>query len=162
MGIIGQRLRHLLSGFDVRIIAYDPYLKSWPSDVEQAGLEQLFMESDVISLHCKVTKENRGMIGKDLFRLMKPTAVFINTARGALVNEDDLYNALKQRSFACAAIDAQVHEPMLHNSPLLELDNIILTPHIGGASRDIIAQQTRIMLEDIVSFCQTGKAIHVI
>ena len=159
-GAIARRVRHLLSGFDVNVLAYDPYIEQWPEDVKSVGLEDLFKTADVISIHTKLTDTTRGMINADLFKLMKPTAVFINTARGALVNEEDLYQALKSKTFACAAIDVQINEPMKHDSNLLELDNIIMTPHIGGASKDIIRQQTRILLEDIDAFFKTGHPIH--
>ena len=159
-GAIARRVRHLLTGFDVNVLAYDPYIEQWPEDVKSVGLEELFQTADVISIHTKLTDTTRGMVNAELFKLMKPTAVFINTARGALVNEEDLYQALKNKTFACAAIDVQVNEPMKHDSNLLELDNIIMTPHIGGASKDIIRQQTRILLEDIDAFFKTGHPIH--
>lgn len=161
-GAIARRVTKLLSGFDVKVIAYDPYVKDWPADgsVRGVGWEELFSTADVISIHCKLTEQTRGIVNADAMRLMKPTAVLVNTARGALVNEDDLYEALRSRQFACAALDVQVHEPMERDSKFLELDNIILTPHIGGASKDIIAQQTRILLEDIAAFFETGRPLH--
>ncbi len=159
-GAIAKRVKHLLTGFDVNVIAYDPYISDWPEDVKSVSLEELFASADVVSIHTKLTDTTRGMINADCFKRMKPTAVLINTARGLLVNEEDLYEALKAKTFACAAIDVQINEPMKHDSPLLELDNIIMTPHIGGASKDIIRQQTRILLEDIHAFFTTGHPIH--
>lgn len=161
-GAIARRVTKLLSGFDVKVIAYDPYVKDWPADgsARSVGWEELFSTADVVSIHCKLTEQTRGIVNADAMRLMKPTAVLVNTARGALVNEEDLYEALRARQFACAALDVQVHEPMERDSKLLELDNIILTPHIGGASKDIIAQQTRILLEDIAAFFETGRPLH--
>ncbi len=159
-GAIARRVAKLLSGFDVQVIAYDPFIKEWPADVRGVNWEELFSTADIISVHCKLTDETRGIVNGDAMKLMKPTAVLVNTARGALVNEDDLYAALKNKQFACAALDVQIHEPMEHDSKFLELDNIILTPHIGGASKDIIAQQTRILLEDIDAFFKTGQPIH--
>lgn len=163
-GAVARRVARLLSGFDVNLIAYDPYIRQWPEDipVRSVGWEELFSTADVVTLHSKLTDQTRGMVGADAFALMKPTAVLVNTARGALVDEDALYRALADRQIACAALDVQIHEPMLHDSPLLQLDNVILTPHIGGASRDIIAQQTRILLEDIDAFFREGKPIHAV
>lgn len=161
-GAISRKVTKLLSGFDVKVIAYDPYVTEWPENVTSVSLEELFSEADIVSAHTKLTPETTGMINARLFDLMKPTAVFVNTARGGLVNEQDLYEALKNKKFACAALDVQINEPMKHDSNFLELDNIILTPHIGGASKDIIAQQTKILLEDIDAFFKTGQPVHAV
>lgn len=161
-GAIGRKVAKMLSGFDVKLIAYDPFLKEWPEEVEKVGWEELFTTADIISLHCKLTEETKGIVNAEALGMMKPNAVFINTARGALVDEEALYRALAERKIACAALDAQIHEPMPHDSKFLSLDNIILTPHIGGASRDIIAQQTKILMEDVTAYFETGKPVHVI
>lgn len=161
-GAIARRVAKLLSGFDVKLIAYDPFLTQWPEGVTSVDWEKLFSTADVVSLHCKLSDTTRGMVNRAALQHMKPTSIFINTARGALVDEDALYEALAGGQIACAALDAQVHEPMFHDSKFLTLDNIILTPHIGGASRDIIAQQTRIVMEDVTAYFETGKPIHVI
>lgn len=159
-GAIARRVAHLLSGFDVKVIAHDPFVTQWPEGVTGVSYDELFSTADVISIHCKLTDETHGLVGAHAFELMKPTAVLVNTARGALVDEQALYEALRDKKFACAALDVQINEPMKHDSDFLKLDNIILTPHIGGASRDIIAQQTRILLEDIDAFFRQGKPIH--
>lgn len=161
-GAIARRVSELLSGFHVRILAYDPYVTNWPSSVAPVGWEELLTSSDIVSLHCKVSDSTRGMINEWALQHMKPTSVLINTARGVLVDEDALYRALSNHQIACAALDAQIHEPMPHDSNFLKLDNIILTPHIGGASRDIIAQQTKIIMEDVVSYFETGQPIHIV
>ena len=161
-GAIARRVAKLLSGFDVKLIAYDPFLTQWPEGVTSVDWEKLFSTADVVSLHCKLSDTTRGMVNRAALQHMKPTSIFINTARGALVDEYALYEALAGGQIACAALDAQVHEPMFHDSKFLTLDNIILTPHIGGASRDIIAQQTRIVMEDVTAYFETGKPIHVI
>lgn len=161
-GAIARRVGKLLSGFDVRLIAYDPFLTQWPQEVTSVEWEELFSTADVVSLHCKLSDATRGMVNQSALHHMKPTGVLINTARGALVDEEALYHALSSHQIACAALDAQIHEPMPHDSKFLSLDNIILTPHIGGASRDIIAQQTRIVMEDVAAYFETGKPIHVI
>ncbi|MEA4994197.1 MAG: NAD(P)-dependent oxidoreductase [Oscillibacter sp.] len=163
-GAIARRVTKLLSGFDVNVIAYDPFIKTWPTDgsVKDVNMIELFSTADIISLHCKLTEDTQGMVNADALKLMKPTSVLINTARGALVDEEALYQALSSKQIACAALDVQINEPMAHDSKFLELDNMILTPHIGGASKDIIAQQTRILLEDIDSFFQRGRPIHAV
>ena len=161
-GAIAHRVSSLLSGFQVHIISYDPYVQSWPDGITSVSLETLLADSDLVSLHCKVTDSTRSIINAQALQQMKPTSVLINTARGALVDEEALYQALSNHQIAAAALDAQIHEPMLHDSKFLDLDNIILTPHIGGASRDIIAQQTKIIMEDVVAYFETGKPIHLV
>ena len=161
-GAVARRVAKLLSGFDVRLTAYDPCISQWPEGITPVSWETLLATSDIVSLHCKLTEETRGMINQSALSQMKPTGILVNTARGALVDEEALYQALHDRRIACAALDAQIHEPMLHDSKFLDLDNIILTPHIGGASRDIIAQQTKILMEDVVAYFEKGKPIHVI
>lgn len=161
-GAIGHKVAEMLSGFHVKLIVYDPYLKDCPKGVTKVSWEELFSTSDIVSLHCKLTEDTKGIVDANAFAMMKKNAVFINTARGALIDEDALYQVLKERRIACAALDAQKLEPMSHDSKLLSLDNIILTPHIGGASRDIIAQQTKILMEDITAYFETGKPVHVI
>ncbi len=161
-GAIGRRVGRLLSGFDVHLIAYDPFLKEWPEGVESVSFDELLEKADIVSLHCKLSKKTKGILSEEAISKMKSGSVLINTARGALVNEEALIRALKAHKIGGAALDAQIHEPMLHDSELLQLDNVVLTPHIGGASRDIIAQQTKILLEDIVAYFETGKPIHVI
>lgn len=161
-GAIARRVASLLSGFEVQTIAYDPYVTEWPQGIRGVSWDELFSTSDIVSLHCKLTEDTRGIVNAAALGRMKPTSVLVNTARGALVNEDGLCEALRAGRPACAALDVQIHEPMERDSKLLELDNLILTPHIGGASRDIIAQQTRILLEDIDAFFKTGRPLHAV
>ncbi len=161
-GAIARRVARKLSGFDVELLAYDPFLTQWPQGVRSVTWEELFSKSDIVSIHAKLTEQTRGLVNGEAIGRMKKTGILINTARGALLDEEALYSALKDGRIACAALDAQVHEPMPHDSPFLELDNIILTPHIGGASRDMIAQQTRIVMEDVRAFMEQGKPIHVV
>jgi D-3-phosphoglycerate dehydrogenase / 2-oxoglutarate reductase len=163
-GIIARRVARLASGFDMDVIAYDPYLPVWPENVnvKKVGWEEVLGCSDVVSLHCKLTPETKGMIDAKALRLMKKNGILINTARGGLVDEQALYEALRDKRISSAALDVLIDEPMKHDHPFLELDNIILTPHIGGASRDIIAQQSKIVLEDIESFFKCGKLVHAI
>lgn len=161
-GAVARKVDRKLSGFEVRKLAYDPYCAAWPDDVKSVAWEELLERSDIITLHAKLTDQTRGMVDEAAIARMKPGAILINTARGALVDEDALCRALRDRRIACAALDAQIHEPMPHDSPFLELDNIILTPHIGGASRDMIAQQTRIVMEDVRAYFQQGRPVHVV
>jgi phosphoglycerate dehydrogenase-like enzyme len=140
MGRIGQALARRCRGFDMRVIAADPAPNmDWArkNDVEVVPLDQLLREADFVSLHAPWNKETEGMINAQRLALMKPTAYLINTARGQLIDEDALYQALKARKIAGAGIDAFRVEPP-QGSPLLTLDNIVLTPHSSGM--DITAE----------------------
>lgn len=138
LGKIGSELARMChQSFDMHILAYDPYLpsevisglKSW---VEFCDLERLFHESDVVSLHLPLTPATQKMIGAKEFGWMKPTAYFVNAARGGVVDEVALIQCLKQNRIAGAGLDVFAQEPPEKDNPLKELDNVILTPHIAG------------------------------
>lgn len=134
-GAIGQALAELLKGFNCRIIAYDPYPKTEllkEKGVELVGLDELFHTADSISLHLPYSEETHHLIGARLLSLMKPTAVIVNTSRGNIIDEQALYEALASEKIGGAALDVYAAEPLPLDSPLLRLDNIILTPHVSS------------------------------
>lgn len=141
-GRIARRVVELLGPFRVReILAYDPYVDQEVMaryGVTKTTLEDLLANSDVVSLHVRYTESNKRMLGEREFCLMKPGSIFINTARGELVDEEALYRALKRGQLAFACIDTFCHEPWGGKHPLAELDNVLLTPHIAGASRSTV------------------------
>jgi len=102
--------------------------------VEYRSFEGLLRESDYLSIHVPLTEETRGMIGVDELRMMKPTAYLINTARGPVVDEEALIRALKEGWIAGAGLDVHAREPLEPDNPLIKLDNVVLTPHIGSAT----------------------------
>lgn len=161
LGEIGRRVARRAQGFGMKVLAYDPYCKDKPDGVELTELDPLLRGADYVSLHCKVTDETKDMICEQTIGLMKPTAFLINTARGALVREEDLYAALKERRIAGAALDTLAVEPIPKDHPFLTLDNIVITPHIGGASHDILAQQSKIVFEDIRAYVEGRRPVHV-
>lgn len=123
--------------FFSRIIAHDPYVPAevlQEFGVEPATMETLLKESDFVSLHSALTEKNHHMMGIDQFKLMKPTAYFVNTARGGLVNEEALHKALSEGIIAGAGLDAMEPEPPAPDSPLINLPNIIITSHTGQYS----------------------------
>jgi len=141
-GRIGSEVAMRAQVFGMNVITYDPYVKR--EVAENMGVrvvetkEELLKESDFVSIHALLTDETRGLISAPEFGIMKDSAFIINCARGGIVDEKALYDALKNRKIAGAALDVYEHEPPV-NSPLLELDNIIFTPHIGASTRE--AQQ---------------------
>ncbi|MGI9492476.1 MAG: 2-hydroxyacid dehydrogenase, partial [Geminicoccaceae bacterium] len=136
-GHIGTRVVRLLKPFGCRILVNDPYVQLSPSDlhddVEQVSLDAILAESDVVTMHPRVTPETTGMIGAKQFAAMKNGAYFINTARGPLVNYDALYQALTSGKLAGASLETFAIEPAPPDLPLLKLSNVTLTPHIAGA-----------------------------
>ncbi len=137
-GKIGTRVTKLLRAFGTRVLVCDPYVQLDPEDaqagVEQVSLAKLLRDSDVVSLHPRVTEETTQMINKETLAQMKPEALLINTARGPLCNYDDLYEALRDGVIGSAMLETFAIEPTPPDWPLLQLDNVTLTPHIAGAS----------------------------
>lgn len=137
-GNIGRRVVKLLRAFGTKVVVSDPYVQLDAEDlnagVELVGLEQLLESSDVVTLHPRVTDETQGMMNDKTFGQMRDGAIFINTARGPLVDYAALYRALDSGPLAGAMLDTFDIEPLPEDWPLLELENITLTPHIAGAS----------------------------
>ncbi len=137
-GAIGRKVAKIMSAFGTKVMVADPYLseddKSTMKEYEFVELDTLLKKADIISLHTKFTPETEGMIGKREIGLMKETAVFINTARGQLVDHDALYQALAEKSISGAALDVFEAEPPQASSKLFTLENVVATPHLGGAS----------------------------
>ncbi len=136
LGMIGRRVCRLLQPFDVRIIAYDPFIAAADAaelGVELVDLEALFENAAVVSLHTPNLPETRGMIKGCHFARMQKNATFINTARGAVVNEPEMIEVLLERPDLQAVLDVTSPEPPVEGSPLYSLDNVVLTPHIAGS-----------------------------
>lgn len=158
-GRIPRTLVRKAQGFGLKVIVYDPYVSKASMegyDVEQVEeFDELLERSDFVSLHAALTKENRNMFGLEQFKKMKPTAYFINTARGGLVDEEALYNALTEGLIAGAALDTTEPEMNLE-SPLLKLDNLIYTGHSGHYS-DISTMELRRRPAEYVAALLQGK-----
>lgn len=165
-GHVGARVVRLLKAFGCRVLVCDPYVQLSAEDrqdgVAHVSLERMLEQADVVSLHARVTPETRNMFGPAQFAAMKPGAWFINTARGPLVDYDALYQALASRHLRGAAIETFAVEPVPPDWPLLQLDNVTLTPHIAGASVKTVkiaaraaAQEVRRYLagEPLVNLC---------
>jgi len=147
LGAVARLVAKRLQAFEMRVLAYDPYLSREAAD--QAGaklvsLDELLKQADFISMHVHANDETRNMIGTKEFALMKPTAYFINTGRAGAVEEKAMIEALQQKRIAGAALDVFHQEPLPPDSPLLDLPNVVLLPHIGGATQDVVQHQSRI------------------
>lgn len=147
LGTIGRGVARRLGGFGMEVLACDPFVTQSIADTVGArmvSLDELVTRSDFISLHAQVTPETRGMIGEREFGMMKPTAYLINTARAELVDEQAMMEALCEKRIAGAALDVYHKEPLQPDSLLLALPNVLLLPHIGGATYDVIRHQSKI------------------
>ena len=153
-GHIGSRVATIAKGFGMQVLLYDPIVL--PTYLEQFGkpveMDDLFKNSDVVSVHVPLTKQTLGMISKNHLRQMKKTAFFVNTSRGSVVNEVDLIRALTERWIAGAGLDVQAHEPLTRDDPLLKLENVIVTPHIASISRDAQERCDRVIQEEVIKF----------
>jgi len=152
-GEIGKRLVKLLTPFGCTILVHDPYQQLSATDrvagVREASLHSLLERSDVVTLHPRVTGETRHLIDRDALVRMKPDAILVNTARGPLVDYDALLEALQRGTIGGAMLETFDHEPVAADSPLLQLDNVTLTPHIAGASVYTIDKASRMIAEEV-------------
>lgn len=157
MGNIGRLVAQMLQAFGANIIYTDVVRQ--PAETEQRlglfyydSFEAMLPEADILSFHCPLTPENTEILNGRTLTMMKEGAIVINTARGKLINPDDLYEALKSGHLSAAALDTHYEEPLKENYKLAELDNVILTPHIGGLSYEAFHQMMADAIENIVAF----------
>ena len=151
-GDIGQLVAQKLSGFQVNILVFDPYVSDeviQKYHVQKATIEDLLKNADFVSLHARLSKDSKNVIGEKELSLMKKNAYLINTARAGLINEEALYNTLKEKKIAGAALDVFWQEPIGENSRWLELDNVTLTTHIAGTTKEALTKSPYLLVEDI-------------
>jgi D-3-phosphoglycerate dehydrogenase len=132
VGNIGAELFRLASPFDMRFIAHDPFIteeKAWELGIKLVSLNELFQQSDILAINCPLTEDTRYIVNAERLALMKPTAYLINTSRGPIIDQQALARVLKDQRIAGAGLDVLEIEPPSLNEPLLQLDNVILTPH---------------------------------
>lgn len=137
-GDIGSRFASLLLGFGVDVLVYDPYVQ--PEDTELTGaelvsLDALLSKADLVSVNAELTDETRGLLGRAEFERMKSSATVVNTARGPIIEQDALVSALEGGDIASAGLDVFEEEPLDSSSPLHELDNVVLTPHVAARTK---------------------------
>lgn len=156
-GKVGARVTKLLRAFGGKVLVCDPYVQLAPEDaragVEQVSLEHLLERSDVVTLHPRVSAETTHMINKDSLARMKSDALLVNTARGPLCNYDDLYEALRDGGIGAAMLETFSVEPTPPDWPLLQLDNVTLTPHIAGSSVRTATYAAEVLAEDVRRYC---------
>jgi glycerate dehydrogenase len=161
LGRIGRAVSELAAAFGMKVIAYDPLAGPAPAFVRLVGLDALFRESDVVSLHCPLTPQTANLVNASRLALMKPTAFLLNTSRGPLVDERALAEALNSGRIAGAAMDVLAKEPPPADNPLLTAKNCILTPHLAWATRAARSRLMKIAVENVRAFLQ-GKPQNVV
>lgn len=149
-GAIGRGVATRAAALGMRVIAYDPFWQGDNPIAAHATLDEVFTQADVVTLHSALTLETRGLVNTYRLSTMKPTAYIINTARGELVDENALYDALASRRLAGAAADVFHHEPP-QDSPLLTLDNFIATPHIGATTTESVARMAMMASQNLLA-----------
>lgn len=159
-GAIGKKVAALCKAFGCSVLAYSRSKVEDTSIDEQVSLEELLQRSDLVSLHCPLTKETKGMIGKEQLALMKKEAILINTARGAVVDSEALAQALTKGEIAGAACDVfEMEPPVPKDHPLLHTPNTIVTPHIAFASEESMEQRADIVFENLYGWLD-GKHLN--
>ena len=154
LGRIGAAVARRAAGFGMRILYHGRSRKIREEKdlgAAYADLDTLLARSDFVSIHAALTEDTRGLIGARQLGLMKPSAILINTARGALVDQNALYEALRSGAIAGAALDVTEPEPLSADSPLLALDNIVITPHIASASIATRSEMARLAAANLLS-----------
>ena len=162
LGDIGTQVARIAQAFGMRVLAYRRNREaSLPEGVQWAEMEKVFRESDVVSLHCPLTPETNQLINQTTLGWMKPSAILINTGRGALINEADLAQALQKGTIAGAALDVLSVEPPTAGNPLIALPNCLITPHVAWASFEA-RQRLMQLLGTTLNAYLSGQPINVV
>jgi phosphoglycerate dehydrogenase-like enzyme len=164
LGAIGSHLAKLARSIGMRVIAWTFHPsqeRAQEHGVEFVSLDDLFTHADVVSIHVRLSDKTVNLIGKRQLGLMKPTAILVNTARGAIVDKDALVEVLTCRKIAGAGLDTFHEEPIPPHDPLLRLENVILTPHSAGMTPETIEKGARMAVDNVINFLR-GKPTNVV
>jgi D-3-phosphoglycerate dehydrogenase len=157
LGAVGRALKWRLEGLGMEVIAYDPYAPD-----ATVSLDELLERSDVVSMHAPVTKETTGMIGAAQFAQMRPDALYLNTARAKLHDTDALVSVLLSGGLGGAGLDHFEGEHLPEGHPLMSLPNVVLTPHIGGATWDTECRQATMVADDLARILAGEVPVHIV
>lgn len=157
MGNIGRLVATMLKPFGAKVLYTDVFRQNEDIEIDLSlnyceNFEIMLPQCDILSFHCPLTKDNTEILNKRTLAMMKDNSIVVNTARGKLVNPDDLYEALKIGNIKAAALDTHYEEPIKNGYKLAELDNVILTPHIGGLSYEAFANMIDEAMKNIIAF----------
>ena len=162
-GKVGREVAVRAKAFGMSVLVYDPYVS--PDLIEKFGyrwttLEHLLVESDIVSIHCTLTEETYHLIGEKELKKMKSNAIIVNTARGGIIDESALINALKNKTIGGAILDVFENEPLPPNNPFVELDNVTILPHIAGASKEVVYRASSMIAEDVERILEGRKPLY--
>ena len=162
MGLVGfghvaRLVNQKMRGFELTVFAHDPFVDAGMmlrEGVRPADLDKIFSESDFVLLHCPLTPETHHLIGERELRLMKPSAILVNTARGPVIDEPALVRALTEGWIAASGLDVLEQEPPAPDNPLFKLDNVVITPHVAGQSDEDLDDCWRLSVEAAIAMAQ--------
>jgi D-3-phosphoglycerate dehydrogenase len=157
LGAVGRATKWRLEGLGMKVIAYDPY-----NPEAKHSLDDLLAEADVVTMHAMVTPETTGLIGKEQFTRMKQGAIYVNSARAALHDTDALVDALQSGHLAGAGLDHFQGEHLPKDHPLVAMDNVVLTPHIAGATYDTEANHSKLIADDVARILAGEKPVNCV
>jgi len=164
-GNVGREVTRRLQGFGADVLAHDPYVDDATVEAHDAApvtLEELLDRADVVTLHVRLSEETEGLIGAEALATMRESALLVNTARGGLVDEDALVEALQAGEIAGAALDVFREEPLPGDHPLCDCDGVVLSPHVAGSTRDAVLNGPRIVAADLERYLDGGAPEHVV
>lgn len=162
-GAVGRKVaERLVGGFATRVITYDPFAVNLPKGVDSVGFDELFERSDVVSLHAAVPADGGPLLGRLQFEQLGSMGLLINTARAALIDEKELVRALQERVIAGAALDVFWAEPLARDHPLLNMENVIVTPHVAGAANDVSRHHAAMILTDLVAIKNSQDPVNAV
>lgn len=157
LGAIGKRVAEAGLALGMAVVAYDPYVDGGPPAVTMVELDELLATADFVTVHVPATAETEGLLDDRRLALMKPTACLVNVSDASVVEQGPLVNALRDRRIAGAAFDVFESHPVSPQNPLLALDNVVLSPHLGGATAETIERHSEMIADDILSFLDGQK-----
>jgi D-3-phosphoglycerate dehydrogenase len=164
-GAIGRAVAQRLCGFGTRLVAYDPYVAAniiAGHHAAPVSLDELLRGSQIVTVHCPETADTRGLIGAEQIRLMPPGSYLLNLARAAIVDEDALYRALVDGQLAGAALDVFRDEPVQPDNRFARLPNVLVSPHLGGATRDVVRHQTDMIVNGIEAYLRGERPQYIV
>ena len=165
LGSIGKNVAHRAKGFNMDVYAYDPMIDldyCSKNGITSVGLQDIFTTCDYITIHCLLTESTRHLVNEEMLGLMKPGSFLVNTSRGGVIDEKALYDALKNQKIAGTALDVFETEPLPKDSPLFELDNILLIPHIAGYSSDVTLKAGVMVAESVIAALEGEVPPHLL
>jgi autoinducer 2 (AI-2) kinase len=164
-GAIGRRVVARCRSFGSRVLVYDPFVDAAAVEAagaEPASLDETIAAADVLTLHCPDTPENHGLINAARIASMKRGAYFLNLARAALVDDEALYTALSDGRLAGAALDVFADEPVRPQNRYVQLPNVLVSPHLGGATRDVVSHQSEMIVADVEAWLAGRRPTHLV